>query len=141
MNFETIFANAIDLAENTFVPVLPELNWDELDVILCSQLKTYEYIEPKMQTDDEISGLIVQLRQTRIRLGFTQTEIANSISSLCGRKVSQTTVCRFEGRILTKRNMTKLRPTFEQWIYLAKANPNTVRSASANQKSRSYGPY
>ena len=141
MNFETIFADAIDMAENTFVPFLPELNWDELDLILCTQLKQYEYFEPQKSNDDELNGLIVQLRQTRIRLGFTQTEIANSISSLCGRKVSQTTVCRFEGRILTKRNMTKLRPTFEQWIYLAKENPSSVRSACFSTKTRNYGPY
>ena len=138
MNFETIFENAIDMAEYNYVPFLPELNQHELHFILTSQMEHYEYSEPQRSPDDDMNGLIMQLRQTRIRLGFTQTEIANSISSLCGRKVSQTTVCRFEGKILTKRNMTKLRPTFEQWIYLATENPTTVRSASFRSTTRSY---
>ena len=124
MNFETIFENAIDVAEITYVPYLPNLT--QIDSILFAQLEEYKYSEPKTSEPD---GLIFELRQTRVRLGFTQTEMANSISALCGKKVSQTTVCRFEGKILTKRNMAKLRPTFEHWIYLANQNPHSVRSS------------
>jgi len=139
MNFETIFENAIDFAEYNFVPFLPDLNRDELKCILTSQLAEFEYSEPK-KSEDELSGLIFELRQTRVRLGLTQTEMANSISTLCGRKVSQTTVCRFEGKILPKRNMAKLRPTFEHWIHLATQNPNHVRFVCNNSRTsrRSY---
>jgi len=128
MNFQNIFENAIDMTEYTYVPYLPNLHRDELDSILFAQLEEFKYSEPKTE-NDEINGLIFELRQTRVRLGFTQTEMANSISELCGKKISQTTVCRFEGKILTKRNMVKLRPTFEHWIYLANQNPHAVRSA------------
>ena len=67
MNFKNIFENAIDMAEYTYVPYLPNLHRDELDSILFAQLEEFKYSEPKTETD-VINGLIFELRQTRVRL-------------------------------------------------------------------------
>lgn len=128
-NFSQIFENAIDMTQFYFFPFpLPELNTFDL----CSSLPLFceSYVEP----EDSIDALIRQLREVRVRLGFTQTELSDSITALCGRKISQTTICRFEGQMLTARNMRKLAPTFEEWIRLAKNEPERVRWAVQNCK-------
>ena len=79
--------------------------------------------------DDEVGRFINSVRQKRIFLGLTQSEMANSITNLCGKKISQTTVCRFEGKILPKRNLKRLKPTFEHWMALVDQNPAVVRNS------------
>ena len=128
-DFSAIFENAMDVTPYFFFPFsLPELN--NLD--LCSSLPLFceSYSEP----EDSIDALIRQLRELRVRLGFTQTELSDSMTALCGRKISQTTICRFEGRMLTARNMRKLAPTFEEWSRLAQKEPERVRWAAQNCK-------
>ena len=133
MNFENIFENAIDIAAFNFIPFLPNFEKFDLETLLTNQISSYEYFEQDFNPQEaDLDMMINDLRMTRVRLGLTQTEMSNSISALCGRKVSQTTVCRFEGKILTKRNMTKLRPTFENWIFIAVNNPELVKSCSVS---------
>ena len=85
---------------------------------------------------DELNNLVNAVRKTRITIGFTQSEMARSISALCGKKISQTTVCRFEGKILPQRNLRRLRPICEQWIQLGRKDPKSVREASFRQPIR-----
>jgi hypothetical protein len=135
MNFAIIFENAIDIAQNSFYPLLADFDKNDLEAFFNSQLSSYEYLEPSYNSEEEELNLMIQaLRITRIRLGLTQTEMSNSISAICGRKVSQTTVCRFEGKILTKRNMKKLKPTFEYWIMVAEQNPALVKQIIYKQR-------
>ncbi|CAG5077206.1 Oidioi.mRNA.OKI2018_I69.PAR.g8653.t1.cds [Oikopleura dioica] len=120
-NFSSIFENALDVTPYFFFQNVPLPELGEFD--LCSSLPLFQenYMAPQ---EDAIDTLIRQLRELRVRLGFTQTELSDSITALCGRKISQTTICRFEGRMLTARNMRKLAPTFEEWIRLAKMSRN-----------------
>jgi hypothetical protein len=133
MNFENIFENAIDIAAFNFIPFLPNFEKSDLEILLTNQISSYAYIEPDFNSQEaDLNMMINDLRMSRVRLGLTQTEMSNSITALCGRKVSQTTVCRFEGKILTKRNMTKLRPTFEHWIFIADVNPELAKASSVS---------
>ena len=140
MNFATVFENALDVAELNLVPFLPELNSEEIDFVFASQLSDFTSMmdaRPAEESeDDDLNELVNAVRKTRITIGFTQSEMARSITTLCGKKISQTTVCRFEGKILPKRNLRRLRPTFERWIQLGRTNPASLREASFNHQRR-----
>lgn len=84
---------------------------------------------------DEVGRFINSVRQKRILLGLTQSEMATSITNLCGKKISQTTVCRFEGKILPKRNLKRLKPTFEHWMSLVTQNPGIVINSGMKNTS------
>ena len=68
------------------------------------------------EKDVDIDSLIVRVRSARVKLGFTQAEFAKSMKYIFKRSFSQTTVCRFEGKQLTKQNMLKLVPLFDKWL-------------------------
>lgn len=68
------------------------------------------------ERDVDIDALIVKVRSARVKLGFTQAEFAKSMKTIFKRSFSQTTVCRFEGKQLTKQNMLKLVPLFDKWL-------------------------
>lgn len=85
--------------------------------------------------EDEVGRFINSVRQKRILLGLTQSEMATSITNLCGKKISQTTVCRFEGKILPKRNLKRLKPTFEHWMSLVTQNPGIVINSGMKKTS------
>ena len=140
MNFQTLFENALDLIAFNATPFLPELKSEEIDFIFASQISdfnlTTECPSAEELEEDELNDLVNAVRKTRITIGFTQSEMARSISALCGKKISQTTVCRFEGKILPKRNLRRLRPTFERWMQLGRADPTRVREASFRQQIR-----
>lgn len=105
-------------------------SWSSID--FGGQARSPEVTSPLMthddsSVDDEVGRFINSVRQKRILLGLTQSEMAKSITNLCGKKMSQTTFCRFEGKILPKRNLKRLKPTFEHWMALVEQNPGVVR--------------
>ena len=132
MNYQALFENALDVAAYVNpTPFLPELKSDDIDFIFASQISDFNLMKSaEVVEEDELDDLVIAVRKTRITIGFTQSEMARSISALCGKKISQTTVCRFEGKILPKRNLRRLRPTFEHWMHLGRTDPTTVREAS-----------
>ena len=132
MNFELIFENAVDATSYEIIQFLPELNFSEISEILNDQIVDFNNCSPPppVSENEEIHDFIAQIRKARISLGFTQTEMAKSITIICGKKISQTTVCRFEGKILPKRNLRRLRPTFENWLAIATSDPAYVKKVS-----------
>ena len=140
MNYQALFENALDVAAYVNpTPFLPELKSDEIDFIFASQISDFNLMKSasaEESEEDELDDLVNAVRKTRITIGFTQSEMARSISALCGKKISQTTVCRFEGKILPKRNLRRLRPTFEHWMHLGRTDPTSVREASFRQQIR-----
>ena len=65
---------------------------------------------------DDVDTLINKVRNVRVKLGFTQSDLATSMKKVFGRSFSQTTICRFEGKQLTNQNMKKLFPFFNKWL-------------------------
>ena len=64
----------------------------------------------------DVETLINKVRNVRVKLGFTQSDLATSMKKVFGRSFSQTTICRFEGKQLTNQNMKKLFPFFNKWL-------------------------
>ena len=64
----------------------------------------------------DVDTLINKVRNVRVKLGFTQSDLATSMKKVFGRSFSQTTICRFEGKQLTNQNMKKLFPFFNKWL-------------------------
>ena len=67
-------------------------------------------------SSDDVETLINKVRNVRVKLGFTQSDLATSMKKVFGRSFSQTTICRFEGKQLTNQNMKKLFPFFNKWL-------------------------
>ena len=57
-----------------------------------------------------------ELKNHRLRLGLTQTDAAKSITKITNRKISQTSLCRFENNQLHTKNMKNLVPYFRNWV-------------------------
>ena len=79
------------------------------------------------EKDVDIDALIIKVRSARVKLGFTQAEFAKSMKNIFKRSFSQTTVCRFEGKQLTKQNMLKLVPLFDKWLSHCNNDTDYVR--------------
>uniref|UniRef100_A0A1I7RKN7 POU domain protein n=1 Tax=Bursaphelenchus xylophilus TaxID=6326 RepID=A0A1I7RKN7_BURXY len=55
-------------------------------------------------------------KRQRLEYGYSQADVALSISRRFGTDLSQTTISRFEAYNLSPKNMFKLKPIFESWI-------------------------
>ena len=77
--------------------------------------------------EDAIDSIIAKVRSVRVKLGFTQSDLATSMKKIFGRSFSQTTVCRFEGKQLTQQNMIKLFPLFEKWLIHFEKDETLIR--------------
>ena len=67
-------------------------------------------------TDDAIDSMRLAIRRLRVKLGLTQAQAAKEMTSITGRKTSQTSLCRFENNQLHKNNMRTLYPAFKLWL-------------------------
>jgi len=67
-------------------------------------------------TDEAIDRVRLELRRQRVKLGLTQAQAAKQMTSITGRKTSQTSLCRFENNQLHKNNMRTLYPAFKAWL-------------------------
>ncbi|VDM63864.1 unnamed protein product [Angiostrongylus costaricensis] len=71
---------------------------------------------------DELEQFVSEFRQRRIDLGYTQEEVGWSISS-CS-TYSQTTISRFENRLLSLKSMCRLKNMLAEWLKNADSSPN-----------------
>jgi hypothetical protein len=67
-------------------------------------------------TDEAIDRVRLEIRRQRVKLGLTQAQAAKQMTSITGRKTSQTSLCRFENNQLHKNNMRTLYPAFKAWL-------------------------
>ncbi|ESN92059.1 hypothetical protein HELRODRAFT_152344, partial [Helobdella robusta] len=70
----------------------------------------------------DLEKFAISFKTRRIRLGFTQTNVGNSLAKIHGSVFSQTTICRFENLQLSYKNACKLRPILKQWLEDAEKN-------------------
>ncbi|XP_019567332.2 POU domain, class 5, transcription factor 2 [Rhinolophus sinicus] len=66
--------------------------------------------------EKEMEQLAKELRQRRMILGYSQADVGFAVGALCGKVLSQTTICRFEAQQLSLANMWKLRPLLKMWL-------------------------
>uniref|UniRef100_A0A158P6V9 POU domain protein n=1 Tax=Angiostrongylus cantonensis TaxID=6313 RepID=A0A158P6V9_ANGCA len=71
---------------------------------------------------DELEQFVSEFRQRRIDLGYTQEEVGWSISN--SSTYSQTTISRFENRLLSLKNMCRLKNMLDEWLKNADSSPN-----------------
>ena len=67
-------------------------------------------------TDEDIDRVRLEIRRQRVKLGLTQAQAAKQMTSITGRKTSQTSLCRFENNQLHKNNMRTLYSAFKAWL-------------------------
>uniref|UniRef100_A0A672KKI4 POU domain protein n=1 Tax=Sinocyclocheilus grahami TaxID=75366 RepID=A0A672KKI4_SINGR len=65
---------------------------------------------------EELEQFAKNLKQRRIKLGFTQGDVGLAMGKLYGNDFSQTTISRFEALNLSFKNMSKLKPLLEKWL-------------------------
>ena len=79
-------------------------------------------------SSDDVDTLINKVRNVRVKLGFTQSDLATSMKKVFGRSFSQTTICRFEGKQLTNQNMKKLFPFFNKWLAKCETDLDSIKN-------------
>lgn len=72
----------------------------------------------------ELKQFAKLLKQKRITLGYTQTNVGLTLGVLFRKVFSQTTICGFEALKLSFKNMCKLRPLLQKWVKEADNNEN-----------------
>ncbi|XP_011376350.1 POU domain, class 5, transcription factor 2 [Pteropus vampyrus] len=72
--------------------------------------------EDSLAIEKEMEQLARELRQRRRTLGYSQADVGFAVGALCGKVLSQTTICRFEAQQLSLTNMWKLRPLLKMWL-------------------------
>ena len=65
---------------------------------------------------DDIRKFVERLKALRAEYGFSQADVGAALGRRYGSDISQTTISRFEGLVLSHSNMCKLRPSIENWI-------------------------
>ncbi|XP_018613861.2 POU domain, class 5, transcription factor 3-like isoform X2 [Scleropages formosus] len=65
---------------------------------------------------EEMRQFARRLKQLRVTMGFTQSDLGIALGNLSGKLFSQTTICRFEAMQLSYRNMCDLKEVLEQWM-------------------------
>ena len=58
-------------------------------------------------------------KSKRLKLGFTQEDVGQSIGAIYGSAFSQATISRFEALALSFLNMCKLKPILDAWMQVA----------------------
>lgn len=66
--------------------------------------------------EKEVKQLANELREKRLTLGYSQADVGLAVGALCGKVLSQTTICRFEAQQLSLANMWKLQPLLKKWL-------------------------
>ena len=85
--------------------------------IQCEDLGvSFPCLKRKVLTYDDLKEFSKEFKQKRVRLGFTQSDVAVSLASLFKSNFSQTTICRFEALNLSYGNMCKLKPLLTKWL-------------------------
>ena len=77
---------------------------------------SFPCLKRKVLTYDDLKEFSKEFKQKRVRLGFTQSDVAISLASLFKSNFSQTTICRFEALNLSYGNMCKLKPLLTKWL-------------------------
>ncbi|XP_066516259.1 POU domain, class 2, transcription factor 1a isoform X2 [Hoplias malabaricus] len=79
---------------------------------------------------EELEQFAKIFKQRRTKLGFTQGDVGLAMGKLYGNDFSQTTISRFEALNLSFKNMCKLKPLLEKWLYDAE-NMNSDAAVSS----------
>ncbi|KAL4660797.1 POU domain, class 5, transcription factor 1-like [Arapaima gigas] len=65
---------------------------------------------------EEMKAFAKRLKEVRVTMGFTQSDLGIALGNLSGKVFSQTTICRFEAMQLSHKNMCDLKEVLERWI-------------------------
>lgn len=84
-------------------------------------------------TPDELSNFAKQFRQRRVALGFTQADVGVALGDFAHNNLSQTTICRFEALQLSLRNMLKLKPLLEKWLWSIDKESNPSKNEEKDE--------
>ncbi|KAI0987990.1 hypothetical protein GJ496_010323 [Pomphorhynchus laevis] len=96
----------------------------------------HNYLEGEHVNSIELEEFAKQFKQTRIKLGYTQADVGLSLGNLYGNVFSQTTICRFEALQLSFKNMLKLRPILQNWLYEASSTTTTTTTDAVGANIR-----
>ncbi|KAM4661976.1 POU domain, class 5, transcription factor 1.1-like [Discoglossus pictus] len=66
--------------------------------------------------EKEMGKFARELKYKRVQMGITQADVGFTLGTLCGKLLSQTTICRFESLQLSYKNMCRLKPILELWL-------------------------
>lgn len=91
----------------------------------------------------QLRHFALQVKQIRIKLGFTQSDVGVSLGALYGKSFSQTTICRFESLQLSHKNLNALVPVLHKWLLFCSQDPQRVlevTQAAIEQKRRGRKP-
>uniref|UniRef100_A0A5K4FFG5 POU domain protein n=1 Tax=Schistosoma mansoni TaxID=6183 RepID=A0A5K4FFG5_SCHMA len=77
---------------------------------------------------DDLEIFAKMFKQRRIKLGYTQADVGLALGTLYGNVFSQTTICRFEALQLSFKNMCKLKPLLQKWLYEADCSTGTTNN-------------
>ncbi|KAK2158771.1 hypothetical protein LSH36_164g05029 [Paralvinella palmiformis] len=84
----------------------------------------------------DLEQFAANFKSRRIKLGFTQTNVGNSLARVHGSVFSQTTICRFENLQLSFKNACKLRPILEQWLIQAEQAHGDDKSGTMDRRRK-----
>ncbi|XP_018646160.1 POU Transcription factor,putative [Schistosoma mansoni] len=87
-----------------------------------------ESCSPSSSTSDDLEIFAKMFKQRRIKLGYTQADVGLALGTLYGNVFSQTTICRFEALQLSFKNMCKLKPLLQKWLYEADCSTGTTNN-------------
>lgn len=66
--------------------------------------------------EKEMEQLAKELREKRLTLGYSQTDVGVAVGAMFGEALSQTTICRFESQQLSLAKMWKVGPLLKMWL-------------------------
>jgi hypothetical protein len=124
----TCITNTVDFLAYNLNYELPCLSAEDvklaLDFDYQTDFQTKIKSSPRSRTNSSTSldfqmdfdQFRTELKNHRLRLGLTQTDAAKSITKITNRKISQTSLCRFENNQLHTKNMKNLVPYFRNWV-------------------------
>ncbi|XP_069610613.1 POU domain, class 5, transcription factor 1.1-like [Ranitomeya imitator] len=78
----------------------------------------------ELPTQKEMEQFAKDVKQKRVAIGFTQSDVGCTLGILYGKMFSQTTICRFESLQLSYKNMCQLKPLLNRWLRETEKTPN-----------------
>ncbi|XP_073412133.1 POU domain, class 5, transcription factor 1.1-like [Dendrobates tinctorius] len=72
--------------------------------------------EEELPTQKEIEQFAKEVKEKRVAIGFTQSDVGCILGIMYGKMFSQTTICRFESLQLSYKNMCQLKPLLKRWL-------------------------
>ncbi|XP_073498464.1 POU domain, class 5, transcription factor 1.1-like [Phyllobates terribilis] len=87
----------------------------------------------ELPTEKEMEQFAKEVKQKRVAIGFTQSDVGCILGILYGKMFSQTTICRFESLQLSFKNMCQLKPLLKKWLNDTAKTPDLQELISKEQ--------